>query len=325
MTPLNQNKRHGLVGPLLSPPDLTVPTSAQNARNSKTREVESASEDGKYQNNSDADVESVDEADHAGESGVNDSSDGEDIMEFTQASMVFEAPTAPEVPHVPLRPRSLSIEPVEITIIEILIEEITEDDVEYDSDVSVLFPCHCEDFQTDAEKARDAAENSDDTYDWSSSESEHSLVGDMGSLLLRHERIEFEEAQRQKYLRKKKKWIKGGNHKRSHKESLGSESDTEDIVPLDDADVVGSSARRLRRRTDTMELRPRTSLLFEDPPREIEELKFLEGDGGVIESDDELVPAWMYPGMEVDQSDSEDEDDDESIPVIYLPPTRARR
>jgi hypothetical protein len=116
---------------------------------------------------------------------------------------------------------------------------------------------------------------------------------------LRLKEQDFEEARRQRNIRRKKRWSKGGNHKRFFTESLGSDSDIEDITPLDDADVLGSSARRLRRRTEGPEARPRRSLLFDDPPKEIEELKYLAGDGEVLDTDDELMlPPWF--AMEVD-------------------------
>jgi hypothetical protein len=342
VTPINPNKRHGFIEPTLSPPEHLAPGSGNKFSYLRShREVPSDSE----AEDEDSEEESVKESDdELADPGAAESSseeedsedededeDDEDI-ELTEAPVapiapvVPEAPEAPEAPMSPQRSRSLSTISSNGSLPDILIEEITEDDIGYDSDTSVIFPCHCEDFLTDIEKVKEEeVEDSDDSYDWSSSESEESLVGDMEGLLLRHQRSEFEEAQRQKYIRKKKRWSKGGNHKRNHAQSIGSgESDTEDIVPLDDADVVGSSARRLRRRTDDLALRPRTSLLFEDPPREIEELNFLHGDGEVIDTDDELMlPPWMYPGMQVDSES--DDDDEDNIPVIHLPPIRSRR
>ncbi|KAL2072072.1 hypothetical protein VTL71DRAFT_11415 [Oculimacula yallundae] len=57
--------------------------------------------------------------------------------------------------------------------------------------------------------------------------------------------------------------------KRTISESIGSDTDDEDLLPTTflDANEIGSSARRLRRRTT-----PRASLIFDDPPPRIEEV-----------------------------------------------------
>jgi len=331
VTPINPNKHHGFVEPVLSPPEHLAPGSGHKFSYMRSqREVTSDSEEEESEEGSAKESDDEEESEAAKSSSDEEEEEGSDEeddedIEIVEAPTVPEILLAPELPTLLQRSRSLSVISSVGSIPDLFIEEITEDDIGYESDTEVIFPCHCEDFQSDIEQAKEdveEAEESDDSFDWSSSDSE-SLVGDMESLLLRHQEREFEEAQRQKYLRKKKRWSKGGNHKRNHAESIGSESDTEDIIPLDDADVVGSSARRLRRRTDTLEIRPRTSLLFEDPPREIEELKHLQGDGEVIDTDDELMlPPWMYPGMDVDIESS---DEDESIPVIQLPPAQSRR
>lgn len=92
------------------------------------------------------------------------------------------------------------------------------------------------------------------------------------------EQREFEEVQQKRFRQKKNRWSKGGNHKRNHDESIGSGTDDDDVEPLD-AQQPGSSARRLRRRTQGPEDKPRTSLLFDDPPpAEIEELKHFDDD-----------------------------------------------
>lgn len=61
-----------------------------------------------------------------------------------------------------------------------------------------------------------------------------------------------------------------GVSKRSHAQSVGSDTDDEDILPkMEGINDVGSSARRLRRKVAG----ERASLIFDDPPSRIEELE----------------------------------------------------
>ena len=111
---------------------------------------------------------------------------------------------------------------------------------------------------------------------------------------------QFERTQRENYRRRQKRWSMGGYKKRSHAQSVGSQSSGhEDIEPLDDIQLPGASARRLRRRTqgpEDQERPNRTSLMFDDPPRELEELAV----------DDEPPP----PLLDSDDEWSDDEDSD---------------
>ncbi|KAF2664622.1 hypothetical protein BT63DRAFT_94074 [Microthyrium microscopicum] len=311
-TPI-KNKRRGIIGPMISPPEHIAPVSGHKFSYAPLfREISSDSDSSEQESESETeDSDSSSEAD--------DTSDIE--IEAPEAPEVPEAPSAP--PRAPCSRRSSmrtdsssnSEDSDESEDHEFILEEITIDDISYDSEAEILQPSQTEDAASDIEVIVQVAINTafDDFFLESSSSSSESdddynvdnsgLADDMERLrcAARQEQKEFDEKQRQRYLRKKKRWSKGGNHKRNLAESIGSDSDNEDIMPLDDFEMLGSSARRLRRRTEGPEMRPRRSLLFEDPPKEIEELKYLNGeDDNVLDTDDELMlPPWMYPGMEV--------------------------
>ena len=65
---------------------------------------------------------------------------------------------------------------------------------------------------------------------------------------------------KQRDEKRRRRMTSGSISKRTITESIGSDTDTEDLNVLLDANEVGSSARRLRRRLD------RHSLQFQDPP-----------------------------------------------------------
>ncbi|KAL5323143.1 hypothetical protein ACEPPN_007671 [Leptodophora sp. 'Broadleaf-Isolate-01'] len=105
------------------------------------------------------------------------------------------------------------------------------------------------------------------------------------------------EAQRAEKRRKRRS--SGSVQKRTISQSIGSDTDEEDLKPVtfEGANEIGSSARRLRRKTKG----ERTSLIFDDPPPRIDE----EDEGP--ESVEEIV--------EVD----EDETDIEGADLRQLP------
>ncbi|KAK0649386.1 hypothetical protein B0T16DRAFT_389445 [Cercophora newfieldiana] len=89
--------------------------------------------------------------------------------------------------------------------------------------------------------------------------------------------LDFSEAGHQEFLRQRreakklKRMTSGSIGKRSIKESLGDDSDHEDInEPFLSIEEAGSSARRLRRKSN--KFGNRHSLQFMDPPPNIEEL-----------------------------------------------------
>jgi len=169
---------------------------------------------------------------------------------------------------------------------EIQVEEMSENDMGYDTDTEAVQPDYIED--ADSEIGRQHTP-----------ESEHTLADQLRGLKCVDipGRREFEQAQRSRRERKRYRWSKGGSNKRSH-----AESDDDDVVEPLDANQAGSCARRLRRKTKGPDDKPRRSLLFDDPPKKLEEPKsFFDSDS----TDTELsLPAnrnHMNPDLEEDE------------------------
>lgn len=108
-----------------------------------------------------------------------------------------------------------------------------------------------------------------------------------------HEAFKLAERARKKLQRKRR----SSGTKRNLAQSIGSDTDDEDLQPvtLEGINEAGSSARRLRRRVGE-----RASLIFDDPPERIEEVD----EGG--ESCEEVIL-------------NEDEDDDGTRTMRELP------
>jgi hypothetical protein len=268
-------RRHGIISPIISPPDHLEPVSGYNFSYTPPQRDTSDS-------NSSEDESS--EEDTA--SNTNDSEN--------------DADSEPEDP--PERRHSIHTRAVDEEA-DFTVEELDEDDIGYDSETEVLYPFHCEDALS--EVGLDIQELDLTLVEEFDSLNCHADPDpDPDQEKEREARQLFEEARHRKYLRKRQRWSVGGNHKRTHKQSIGSESDNEDIIPLD-ADQAGSSARRLRRRTEGPEDMPRRSLIFDDPPAEIEELRYMDNEEAVIEqdSDDAMLPTWFYPAMDVDSEE----------------------
>ena len=84
---------------------------------------------------------------------------------------------------------------------------------------------------------------------------------------LESEREVWLESEREKRRRRRRS---SGVSKRSHAQSIGSDTDDEDILPkIEGINDVGSSARRLRRKFAG----ERGSMIFDDPPAPIHELE----------------------------------------------------
>jgi hypothetical protein len=111
-------------------------------------------------------------------------------------------------------------------------------------------------------------------------------------------------AQKKKEERRRRR--SSGVSKRSHAQSVGSDTDDEDVQPVqfDGVNEIGSSARRLRRKVGD-----RGSLIFDDPPPRIEELEEPESCEEVMSVGDEQdiglkdLPYWVQEDMEVDEDD----------------------
>jgi hypothetical protein len=99
----------------------------------------------------------------------------------------------------------------------------------------------------------------------------------------------------------------GSVQKRSLAQSIGSDTDEEDVLPLLDGQLTaGSSARRLRRKVAG----ERTSLIFDDPPERIEELEEPESCEEVVEvvederqGVDRELPYYYVQDMDVDSDE----------------------
>ena len=185
------------------------------------------------------------------------------------------------------------------------IEELSDDDIGYD-DHEIIYPDSTEDARSDLGSKASERDILDSLKDLTCGDKEE---------LERARR--FETAQRETYRRRKKRWSVGGYKKRSHAQSVGSQSSGhEDVEPLDHVHPMhlpGEHPRRLRRRTqgpEEAERPSRTSLIFEDPPRELEELAVIDepppplsdSDGDLWSDDDDsdgieevelLLPHWL--------------------------------
>lgn len=143
------------------------------------------------------------------------------------------------------------------------VEEIRESDYEeYNSeDEDIIRPHQYEDAESDrAHSVKSAANNDLDS---------RFLSGFKGL------RCENEEDARELWLeqlraeKRRKRRSSGSVQKRTLSQSIGSDTDDEDLQPVtfEGANELGSSARRLRRKIKG----ERTSLIFDDPPARIEE------------------------------------------------------
>ncbi len=150
------------------------------------------------------------------------------------------------------------------------IEELRDSDVHFDSDdaLSVVHPDYYEDAESDC--ARDRYPNP------TASDLDARILADGLEKLDCNNHSDEREAwvKRDRKQRRFKRLSSGSHHKRTLSQSIGSDTDDEDLQQID-ATEAGSSARRLRRKTGD-----RASLIFDDPPQMILEEP---------ESDDELV------------------------------------
>jgi hypothetical protein len=136
------------------------------------------------------------------------------------------------------------------------IKEIQDSDVEPDSDdaLSVVQPDHYEDAESDAPSTQPFPKLST-----------RKLAKDLAKLDFDPSDEREAWVQKQRSIRRDKR-LSSGSIKRKLNESLGSDTDDEDLQPCD-SNEVGSSARRLRRRMED-----RGCLIFDDPPHRIPEM-----------------------------------------------------
>lgn len=201
-------------------------------------------------------------------------------------------------------------------------EEFGESDYEgFDSDCeSVLRPHQYED--AESEKARSTRA--------SSPHLDERVVNGLRDLDCGTEERDAEEDERQMWLerqreeKRRKRRSSGSVKKRNLAQSIGSDTDDEDLQPVtfEGANEAGSSARRLRRKVAG----ERTSLIFDDPPvGRIEEESEPESEpesedevglvGEVVEeSTSEDGEEWdremPFHGEDMDVDSSDDDEDD---------------
>ncbi|TVY32242.1 hypothetical protein LOCC1_G008954 [Lachnellula occidentalis] len=110
--------------------------------------------------------------------------------------------------------------------------------------------------------------------------------------------------------KRRKRRSSGSVQKRTFSQSIGSDTDEEDVQPVfEGANEAGSSARRLRRKAE----HERMSLIFDDPPPRIDELEEpesceevveIKGSEGEGQGVDRNLPYYVQD-MDVDSDDEE--------------------
>lgn len=188
------------------------------------------------------------------------------------------------------------------------VEEFGESDYEeFDSDDEVIRPHQYEDAESEkALSVKSLSHNDLDAH----------ILSDFKNL-----QCENDEDIREAWLetlraeKRRKRRSSGSVQKRTLSQSIGSDTDDEDIQPVTfDANDAGSSARRLRRKVKG----ERISLIFDDPPprideedegpESVEEVVEIKGD----EEDDEAMdlrelPYYRYIQQDMDVDTSEEE------------------
>lgn len=169
----------------------------------------------------------------------------------------------------------------------------------FDSDTdSIIRPHQYEDAESDrAPSARGISPNRD--IDPAIIHQIRDLHCDEATLV---EREIWLEKRREEKRRKRRS--SGSVQKRSLAQSIGSDTDDEDLQPVQfDANEAGSSARRLRRKVGE-----RSSLIFDDPPARIEELEEPESCEEVVDVGDDEQGLRQLPYYEqVMDVDSDEE------------------
>lgn len=178
------------------------------------------------------------------------------------------------------------------------VEELNDSDYEdWDNRDDVIRPHQYED--ADSEKAMSVKSVSHKDLD-------PRILDDFENLRCEEEdgRRAWVEAMRAEKRRKRRS--SSSVQKRTLSQSIGSDTDDEDLQPMVfDANDAGSSARRLRRKTN------RTSLVFDDPPPRIDEededeiVEMHEGDQDDYAMRELPYYQYMRQDMDVDSSSEE--------------------
>lgn len=132
----------------------------------------------------------------------------------------------------------------------IQVEELAEGDIGYMTDIDVVYPDELEEMSTSSsDEDRDATDASENDSSLLTRKLSRLRCGD-------DQEVNFEQIRRQKHI-DKRAGIR--NFKRSHSQSVKSETDVTDVDALADHDL-GSTQRRLRRRVRG----PREAVALED-------------------------------------------------------------
>jgi hypothetical protein len=150
---------------------------------------------------------------------------------------------------------------------------------------------------------------SSDDSDMSDTDSRSSLADDFENLQCGPELTEedFEKCCKRRWYQNRKRWKKGGNHKRHHDQTVGSGEEFEDVIPLDPP--VSNPYRRLRRRTGEPREKPERSQIIGS----VEEL-FGTVSNVILETnvsgdyDEYLLSQWTFDSMVIDEDDPGEDD-----------------
>jgi len=190
------------------------------------------------------------------------SADSEAVSSESDSPPVSPAPAHRQAPAPPFihQIRATRV----VTEASFVLEELSDSDDSDDAGLDIIRPYKIED--AESERSRSRSRNPPEVVD-------RSVISDLKNLNCsdsdssESDLDDFQEMLRRTRLEKRHRRMTSGSiGKRTISESIGSDSDREDLKL--DANEVGSSARRLRRR-----LGDRRSLLFQDPPPRIDELE----------------------------------------------------
>jgi len=171
-----------------------------------------------------------------------------------------------------------------------------------DSDIITVEELNTEeifDFNNVLRPSRVQDASSDDS-DLSDSDSRSSLAADFENLQCGPDPTEadFERCCKRRSMQSRRRWRKGGNHKRHHDQTVGSGEEFEDVTPLDPPS--SNPSRRLRRRTGEPQDKPGRSQILGNVILEAN----LTGT-----YDEYFLSQWTFDSMVIDDNDSSDSED----------------
>ena len=184
-----------------------------------------------------------------------------------------------------------------VTHAEFIVEELSDFDDSDNERLGVIRPCAIEYAESDRSRSRSR----------NPPEIDQRMMHNLGNLNCSDDSDEtdIDENEYREFLikrraeKRRKRMTSGSIGKRTISESIGSDTDREDLKPFLNTEEIGSSARRLRRRVGD-----RRSLQFQDPPPpridELDEPDSSEDEFMISESLARELPYYEYVSMEVD-------------------------